>query len=285
MKLLCPLSAFLLIGTSLISSAHARELVLLHFGDSNTITSYLPESRRVNSALQLLLAQHYPKQPVRCVNAGQDGDYIRRFLDEGRYRKVQAANPRMDIAFIRYGQNDMKHYKPDEFEAHLKEFVGVLRRDYPGVHIFLETGIYIDGRHWYDQTQDASRYANDKYQKYWAVTRKVAAELNLPLIDQWRRWDVETRAGLWDLRIRNGTHADDPAHPQHFYNAHANSTGVILYALEICRHLLHYFPRQLPAAGQPAADPHKIPVPPPAAAGMQQVKPVDDALKKTSGAL
>lgn len=246
-------------------SAAENETLLVHFGDSNTITDYLPAEKRVDALLQSLLRAHYKTTAIRCINAGEGGDYIRQFLDQGRYEKIKKAHPKIDIACIRYGQNDMKKYSPEEFKKHLEEFIGALKKDYPGIHILLETGIFIDGRHWADQTQDATRYCNDKYEKYWAVTRLVAQEQNLPLIDQFRRWQVETAAGRWDLRIRNGEHAADPEHPAHFYNAHANEAGVKLYAEELLRHLKFYFKERLPKAGDTAADPSKQKIPAPEA--------------------
>ena len=236
----------------------ADEIVIVHFGDSTTNTGYLrKERKRVNDVLQGFLEKYYPQQKFRCVNVGRGGDYIRQFLDGGRYQKaVKDVYAKIDIAAIRYGQNDMKHYRPEQFKKHLKELIDVLKKDYPGVHIFLETGIYIDPRHWFDQYRVNPRPVK-KYGVYWRRTREVAQELKLPLIDQEKRWQIETEAGTWDLRIRGNK---DPKHPQHYYNAHPNELGVRIYALEILRHLRHYYPTKLPKAGEDACNPKENPV-------------------------
>ena len=91
-------------------AADARqEVVIVHFGDSTCITSYLPETQRVEAVLNDRLSAFYKHQKIVSHNVAAGGDYIRQFLDSGRYKKsVKDKIPHVDIALIRYGHNDQK---------------------------------------------------------------------------------------------------------------------------------------------------------------------------------
>ena len=157
---------------SAAGSTIEKSVVIVHFGDSTCITSYLPNEQRVDAVLNAKLAAHYKEQRIVSYNVAQDGDFIRRFLDEGRYqRDVRDKIKRIDIALIRYGQNDMKRFKPEEFKAHLNGLCDRLLADYPGVKLVLETNTYI------------KRGDNERYNRYWEITRQVAAKRKLPLVD------------------------------------------------------------------------------------------------------
>jgi hypothetical protein len=92
------------------------------------------------AVLNSRLTGHYKDQRIINYNVGADDDFIRRFLDNGRYQQdVRNGLKHIDIALIRYGQNDMKRPKPEEFKAHLNELCDRLLADYPGVKLILET--------------------------------------------------------------------------------------------------------------------------------------------------
>ena len=79
------------------------EVVIVHFGDSTCITSYLPQEQRVESVLNDRLSNFYGDQRIVSYNVAAGGDYIRQFLDSGRYRKVVTDRiPNIDIALVRY---------------------------------------------------------------------------------------------------------------------------------------------------------------------------------------
>jgi hypothetical protein len=109
-------------------AADARqEVVIVHFGDSTCITSYLPETQRVEAVLNDRLSAFYKHQKIVSHNVAAGGDYIRQFLDSGRYKKsVKDKIPHVDIALIRYGHNDQKHCEPSDFKRHLEEFCDLL---------------------------------------------------------------------------------------------------------------------------------------------------------------
>ena len=64
-----------MLALSAAAAAAAEEIVVAHFGDSNTITGYLPKEQRIDAVLNALLRKAYPKQKVRNVNLGQGGDW------------------------------------------------------------------------------------------------------------------------------------------------------------------------------------------------------------------
>ena len=86
------------------------EVVIVHFGDSTCITSYLPAEQRVEAVLNDRLSKSYRNRRIISHNVAAGGDYIRQFLDSGRYKKaVKDRIPHIDIALIRYGHNDQTH--------------------------------------------------------------------------------------------------------------------------------------------------------------------------------
>ena len=151
-----------------------NEVVIVHFGDSTCITGYLPNDQRVEAMLNHRLSDFYKHQKIVNYNVAAGGDYIRRFLDKGRYEKVVKDKiPHIDIALIRYGHNDQKHYEPSEFRRYLEEFCDLLRKDYPGVQIVLETNTWVDPEH-HATDPEASVELNERMNSVWAVVRQVA---------------------------------------------------------------------------------------------------------------
>ncbi len=215
-----------------------------HFGDSTCITSYLPEEKRVHKVLERKLEAAFRGLDVVPRNFARGGDFIYRFLNHendwgprwkegegpkpGRYWTEARGKTELDIALIRYGQNDMKQYEPPEFGERLKELIARIRTDFPGVLVILETGTYFDPDHY------GWAGINRQFDGYWQATRNVAKELRLPLVDNFRRWKEETGKGNWDLRIRrDGTldaskDAGREKDKSWFANGHPNARGVEL---------------------------------------------------------
>jgi lysophospholipase L1-like esterase len=236
-----------------------EEVVVVHFGDSTCITDYLPVAERVDAVLNARLAAHYPGQRIVSHNAARSGEYVREFLDGGRYDAVRGRIDRVDVALVRYGQNDMKFHSPAEFKAHLEELADRLERDYPGVHLVLETNTYVDPAH------GGSDAMNARYDRYWEVVRQVARERGYPLVDVFARRRREAAAGNWDLGRRNKRLAlerfgrivvddsrDGEMHGVQGWlsDAHPNANGVRVTADEEFRVLTATWPDRLPSAAR-----------------------------------
>ena len=260
----CSLIGFLAASLSpVLEAAEARqEVVIVHFGDSTCITGYLPKDQRVEAVLNRELANFYTHQKIVSHNVAAGGDYIRRFLDKGRYEKVVKDKiSHIDIALIRYGHNDQKHCEPIEFKRHLEEFCDFLRKDYPGIRIVLETNTWVDPDHSGDQK--ATIRFNERMNSTWEVVRQLASERQYPLVEIYERKRKETKAGNWDQRIRNQKLSQDKFGrpildgskdeemrdvPGWFVDNHPNANGVKIIADEEFKLITGLWPQRLPTA-------------------------------------
>lgn len=246
------------------------DVVVVHFGDSTTITDYLEPEQRIDRVLNAKLAARYPQQRIVSHNAAVSGDTLRAFLAPrhwlrgviprpSRYEtEVVGRLPRIDLALVRYGQNDMKVLTPREFRQDLEVFCDRLARDYPGVHIVLETNTYMDPAH---GGRERDNVNNDVY---WQVARDLARERGWPLVDVSARRRHEIEAGNWDFYIRSrklsqerygrlivdgSKDAEMAGEPGWFGNRHPNPNAVLVTADEELEVLAATWPDRLPRAG------------------------------------
>ncbi len=238
-----------------------REVVIVHFGDSTCITGYLPANQRVETVLNQRLSAFYKEQMIVSHNVAAGGDYIRQFLDYGRYEKVVKDKiPHIDIALIRYGHNDQKHCEPPDFKQHLEEFCDLLRKDYPEIQIVLETNTWVDPQHYNGDPAATARF-NQRMDSVWAVVRQVAGERKYPLVEIYERKKKETEAGNWDQRIRSqklsqerfgkrildGSKDEEMKDvPGWFVDNHPNANGVEIIADEEFRTITRLWAKSLP---------------------------------------
>ncbi len=171
-----------------------RRVVLM--GDSNVITYYLRPADRVDAFLSDSLARSHPGIDIDVENCALGGDAIRNLLDSKRYERDLLTLGRADVAFIRYGLNDMNRYGPEVFESLLRELVSRLRSDFPAIKIVLETSTFFD----YPAHNTSDTNARSK--PYFDVTRRLGAEIADGLLDIWDLMRLATERGEWDLRYR-----------------------------------------------------------------------------------
>jgi lysophospholipase L1-like esterase len=244
-----------------------EELVIAHFGDSTCATIYLLKEQRVDALLNAKLSEKYKGQKIRNVNLGLDGDFIRQFIDNGRYEKVKVENPKIDIALIRYGMNDWKKLpkeeqnklkKADHFSKHLEELCDKLLADYPGINIVLETNTYVCLKH------SGDMWMNDHWNLYWQAARELARDRKYSIVDIQSRYKKEIDDGNWDFFIRNQVMArkkfgsvivdsskDDEMKSEGvawFSDGHPNFRGVTLIADEEFKTITERWPTKLPAS-------------------------------------
>jgi lysophospholipase L1-like esterase len=222
-----------------------EEIVVAHFGDSTSACSYLKPEERVDAVLNKLLAARYPKQKVVNLNLARDGEFIRQLLDGGLTLGKETVKPRyaekilpkvkkMDIAILRYGQNDWKleqrkdlapdGYGTEAFRKDYERLIATLRKDYPGVQIVLETGTCFGDDSWTDKLS----------RRYWDAVRALAAEGKLPLADNHKRWQDELAKEKRPLRN----------------DGHPTLEGVRVNADELCKVFAATWPERLPAAAR-----------------------------------
>jgi len=204
------------------------------FGDCTVSCELWPPANRPEQHLAVRLRRAFPAQPFLVRNVAASGESAGDFL-AGRCAAVLADLPRLDIAFIRYGINDRKRHGIPGCIDNLHRLCLLLQERYPGVLLFIETGIWVDyPRHYlWDR--------NARLAPLYDAMRTFAQQEGYPVVDIFRRMEAETRQGNWDLRVRG---LPDPGHtvlddafdafygddPAFFTNIHPNSRGMALIA-------------------------------------------------------
>lgn len=226
------------------------------FGDSTVATTYLPEEAKHCAVLERELSKAYPGQEIKVSNFADNGEFVARYLLRGTYEKHRASLPGLDVAIIRFGANDMKRMKTVEYRSHLEKFIALLKTDFPGVQIVLETGMYLD----YPAHHSSNR--NRSLNPYYQVSRNISAEDGYPLVDYYNTVKAETAAGNWDVRVRAregraGPFVLDASQdagrendPKWFTDIHPNPEGARIAVREEVAVLRKIFPEALPFGGK-----------------------------------
>ncbi len=167
---------------------------VLLLGDSTVIGSICrivePKADHLEHVMEKLLAAEKDLPPVKVINEGRDGEYIRQLLTSGRYDKVVAPLKDLDFVLVRYGPNDRHRLKDfaHDFPHDYRELIQRLRKDFPQAQIVLMTMLPLMG-----PKGDAE--VND-------IVRRVAAEDKLPVCDIHARYAAELKSGPNMLRYR-----------------------------------------------------------------------------------
>jgi hypothetical protein len=218
------------------------------FGDC-TVDVDFPPAMRPENHLAVRLRRAFPGQPFIIRNLADSGGTAGTF-DETRLDDL----PRLDIAFIRYGVNDRKRDGISGCIANLKALCELIERRYAGVTIIIETGIWVDHPEHYIWDR------NSRLAPLYQAMKRFAAERGHPVVDIFRKTEIETARGNWDLRIRglpdrehtiiddsfDQFFGDDPAF---FTNIHPNSHCLGLIAEWEVAKLKELFGDRLPHAG------------------------------------
>ncbi|HWL51036.1 MAG TPA: SGNH/GDSL hydrolase family protein [Chthoniobacteraceae bacterium] len=227
------------------------------FGGSDVITSYLPEDERYHHVAQRLLQASCPGGRFEVLNAGDNGEFIARYLISGAYEKMRSQVSGADIVVVRFGGNDEKRVDQQEFRKHLELFLDLLKADFPDAIQVLETSIYMDPNHYhFDRNQTLTGY--------WQQTRDVAKERALECNDVYAMMERETLKGNWDLRIRSAPKGQERVLDDRqdagkendlrwFSDIHPNAKGVRLAADSLIETLGRAVSRKWPKGGGKAS--------------------------------
>lgn len=203
-------------------------------GDSNTAISYLQPDKRWDSIITKELS-------ANVVNLGKDGVTTSYFLSEVMRDKIISSNA--DYYIICLGINDKAQGTNEAFEANQRNLLKFIQENTKGKPILM-TNVNVDyPKHYsYDRNQSAIKPLDE-------TKRKIAAELKLPLIDVYKRFEEENKKGNWDTRIRSVTVLDnsqdagktlDTMNPdtkeKWFDNIHYNAEGNRIVAEEIVKY-------------------------------------------------
>jgi lysophospholipase L1-like esterase len=170
-----------------------RPIRVLLLGDSKCIGSICrivaPQADHLEQVMEKLLAAEKDLPPVKVINQGRDGEYIRGLLS-GRYDRDIAPIKDIDFVLVRYGPNDRHRLKDfaKELPRDNRDLIDRLRKDYPHAEIVMMTMLPLMGVKGDNEVND--------------VVRSVAAERKLPLCDIHARYAAERKFGPHMLQYR-----------------------------------------------------------------------------------
>lgn len=152
-------------------AAGERVVKIVGFGDSITGVYYHTGGRRAwTEMLGLALQRVYPQAKIETFNAGISGNNTVNAVTRIDH-DVIAHQP--DLVVVMYGMNDVVVNKPEVYEANLRTIVTKLRE--AKSEVVLCTPNYVE-------TGNGARDP-DKLGPFAALARKVAQEMNVPLVD------------------------------------------------------------------------------------------------------
>lgn len=154
----------------------------LYLAGDSTLAEKLPEKRPETGWGEKL--QQAFKPQLQVVNLAKNGRSTRTFIEEGRWQALVDALVPGDWVFIQFGHNDQSKEKvdrytpPDAFRQNLERFVADVRAK--GAQPVLLTPVM---RRRFD---DKGQFY-DVHGVYPAITRGVAMDKQVPLLDMHRR--------------------------------------------------------------------------------------------------
>lgn len=116
---------------------------------------------------------------VRVVNHAMGGRSTKTFINEGRWDKLLSEVKKDDYVMIQFGHNDAstrpeRHTSYEDYKKNLEKFVNDVRAK-KATPILLTSVVM--------RTFQKGNLVDDRLKGYPAITRQVAKEMNVPLID------------------------------------------------------------------------------------------------------
>ncbi|MEP7000932.1 MAG: rhamnogalacturonan acetylesterase [bacterium] len=156
--------------------------VTVYIAGDSTAAEKLPE-KRPETGWGEMLGQYFSPGDVRIANRALNGRSTRTFMAEGRWRAITDSLNAGDYVFIQFGHNDEVPSKvnsytpPADFTRNLTLMVNEVRAR-NAIPVLL-TPVY-------RRKFDKSGRIEDTHGEYPDLTRGVAANLDVPLIDMHR---------------------------------------------------------------------------------------------------
>jgi lysophospholipase L1-like esterase len=216
------------------------EPIKLFIAGDSTAANY-PEHHRPMAGWGEML-KLFMEAPVEIHNKAKCGRSARSFIHEGRLKEIDESLRPNDYLFIQFGHNDQKEgggYADPEtaYPSYLSEYVHTAHRH--GAWPVLLTSV--ERRHFNEDGELLYTHGG-----YTDAVRKLAGELNVPMIDlQIQTRNLYEKLGPEESRrlfvwLEPGEHANYPAGVQD--NTHFNTIGAQevaeLTAQEIARTIL-----------------------------------------------
>jgi hypothetical protein len=203
-------------------------------GDGTVACEYFPPANRPESHLLVRLRRAFPDQQFLVQNVAAE-ESAAESLRTGRLDQVFAAVPQVHLAFVRYNI-DENHTGGVRAHVNSLQQVGeALRRQYAGITVIFETGIWV--HHPSHFTGDSSARLGPMYDQ----VRGWATEIGYPIVDVFSKMQAEASKGNWDLRVRGLPSREQVVlddsfdqffgdEPVYFANIHPNSRCLGLIA-------------------------------------------------------
>jgi lysophospholipase L1-like esterase len=158
--------------------APPRPVTLFLAGDS-TMAEKKPE-KRPETGWGEKLSQYFRDGEVRIVNKAANGRSTRTFIGEGKWREITDSLREGDWVFIQFGHNDESVEKVDRYTppADFKRNLAVMVAEVRAKHASPVLLTPVRRRKF-----DASGALVDTHGEYPDLTRAVARELSVPLLD------------------------------------------------------------------------------------------------------
>jgi len=209
-RLTAALAALLLLLAA--PPALAKEPVTIFLAGDSTMAPKLP-TKRPETGWGEHLQKHFDERRVRVDNHAMNGRSTRTFISENRWQAVLDKLKAGDYVFIQFGHNDQSKEKvdrytpPEDFHRNLARFVREVR-ERKATPVLLTP---VMRRRF---TKEGAFY--DVHGEYPDITRRVASELNVALIDMHRKsekvlvkYGPEESRKLF-LQLKAGEHANYP---------------------------------------------------------------------------
>jgi len=161
--------------------AQKSPIVIYLAGDS-TLAEKKPE-KRPETGWGEMFQQHFDAQKIRIENHAQNGRSTKTFISENRWQTIVDKLKKGDYVFIQFGHNDQSKEKgerytpPEDFKKNLAQMVADVRAK--KANPILLTPVM---RRRFDK--DGKFY--DAHGEYPDLTRSVAKDLKVPLVDMHR---------------------------------------------------------------------------------------------------
>jgi lysophospholipase L1-like esterase len=203
---------------------NAQQITVYLVGDS-TCAKKLP-GRRPETGWGEMFQQMFDEKKVVVDNHAMNGRSTRTFISEGRWQTVIDKLKKGDFVFIQFGHNDAakdrvdRYTPPEDFKNNLRKFVAEVRA--MRASAVLLTPVM---RRRFDK--DGKFY--DAHGEYPDLTRTVAKELKIPMLDLHKKTEMLlTKYGPEEskklfLQLKEGEHPNYPKGVDD--NTHFNPRG------------------------------------------------------------
>lgn len=161
----------------LFSFQNPEKKVRIFIAGDSTAQTYKTEETLMRGWGQML--QKYFSDEVKVVNHAIGGRSTNSFISEGRWERLLSELSPGDYVIIQFGHNDAstrpdRHTSYEDYQLNLEKFINESRAK--GAFPVLATSVVM-------RTFKDGHLIDDRLKAYPAITRRVAQNMNVPLLD------------------------------------------------------------------------------------------------------